>query len=275
MKDWLYTLWENFVAFVDAHGWAVAGFFAILFLGGLLILLIIKALKRLLYKSPLDHSVCAFVLSLARFLLGLALVLAALSVLRIPFTSLVAVIGAAGLAIGLALQGSLSNMANGIVIIFTKPFREGDWVELAGTAGAVKKIKILSTELVSSDNKKIIIPNAQITSGTLVNFSARPTRRVDLEFSVSHAADLDEVLAVLTAAQAGTGYFQASPAPVCRISDFNNLSVTFILRGWVQTADYWDAVWSTREAVVRAFHERGIQLVGAVAQKPAPEKKDA
>lgn len=167
------------------------------------------------------------------------MILAAVAQVGIQTTSIIAVLGAAGLAIGLALQGSLSNFAAGVLMLIFRPFRAGDYVECAGTAGVVEEVQIFSTRLRTPDNKLVIVPNGAVYSGNVVNYSANDTRRLDLVFGVSYADDLDHVKRVMRAVLDAEPRLLADPAPTIGLLELADSSVNFAVRPWVRTGDYW------------------------------------
>ncbi|MBP9854610.1 MAG: mechanosensitive ion channel [Candidatus Omnitrophica bacterium] len=196
--------------------------------------------RKIMHRAKVDEALVGFTAHLVEISVFIFALMAAIGKLGIQTTSFIAVLGAAGLAVGLALQGTLSNFAAGVMILFFKPFRLGDKIEAAGTAGAVKEIQIFNTIIAGPDNCKIIIPNAQITSGVIRNFSAMDRRRIDLIFSVSYSDNLQtakKVLADLTNADAR---ILKDPAAVIAVFELAESGVDIICRPWVKPADYWD-----------------------------------
>jgi small conductance mechanosensitive channel len=187
-------------------------------------------------------------------------VLAALSTVGVQTASFVAVLGAAGLAVGLALQGSLANFAAGVLLILFRPFRVGDVVEAGGVMGKIEEVQIFTTHFCSFDNKAIIVPNAQITGGTITNFSAKPTRRVDLVFGVSYSDDLSQVKKVLEEILTQDDRVLEDPAPVVNIASLGDSSVNFNCRPWVKAEDYWDVYFDLMKTVKERFDAEGISI---------------
>src|SRR5690606_24819702 len=187
-------------------------------------------------------------------------IVAALSQVGIQTASLIAVIGAAGLAIGLALQGSLANFAAGFLILLFRPFRAGDYIEAAGTAGTVEKILIFTTELKTPDNKQVIIPNGAITSDNIVNYSANDTRRVDLVVGISYGDDIDKAKAVLRDVVAADSRVLSSPETTIAVSELADSSVNLIGRPRVNTGDYWGVYWDLTEAIKKRLDQEGISI---------------
>ena len=193
-------------------------------------------------------------------LIMIATVLMALSQIGVQTTSFIAILGAAGLAVGLALQGSLSNFASGILIILFRPFKSGDFIDAGGVSGTVDKIEIFQTIMKTPDNKKVIIPNAQITGSAITNYSAEPTRRVDLLIGISYDSDLRKAKALLEDIVKQDSRILATPAPVIAVAALADSSVNIHLRPWVNAADYWAVYWDTLEKVKLTFDEQGIGI---------------
>jgi small conductance mechanosensitive channel len=223
-----------------------------------------KGLKRLivraLIKGKVDQTLVSFLGHLTYFTLLAFVIIAALNQLGIQTTSFIAILGAAGLAVGLALQGSLANFAAGVLMIIFRPFRVGDYVEGGGTAGIVEEIQIFTTKLRTPDNKSIIIPNSKITGDNIVNYSAKDSRRMDMIVGVSYDDDYDQVKEVLQDILAKDGRILEEPPPTIGIVEFGDNSVNFAFRPWVKTAEYWDVYFALTEAIKKRFDEEGITI---------------
>lgn len=215
---------------------------------------------RIMQLKRMDAMLTSFTGNVVYIGLLVFIIMAALAQLGVQTTSLVAVIGAAGLAIGLALQNSLSNFAAGVIIIFFRPFKVGDLIEAAGVSGTVEGIQIFSTELRTGDNKMIIVPNSSITSGNIINFSAREIRRVDLMFGVGYDADIKKVKIILQELVDQDARILKDPAPVIAISSLDENSVNFIVWPWVKTEDYSAVQWDLTEAVKLRFDQDNISF---------------
>lgn len=187
-------------------------------------------------------------------------VIAALGQLGIQTASFVAIVGAAGPAIGLALQGSLANFAAGVLILIFRPFKVGDFVEVAGVSGAVQNIQIFTTELHTPDNKKVIVPNGGVISGNITNYSANNTRRVDLVFGIGYSEDIDVAKTLLQTVLAAEPKVLQDPAPTIGVVELADSSVNLVCRPWVNTADYWDVYFNVTEAVKKALDAGGISI---------------
>jgi len=241
-------------------GIKIAVALAIFYLGRMAVGAIVRVAGRLMRKREADEILVGFITSILRWVLLLFVVIAALSQLGIDTTSLVALLGAAGLAIGLSLQNSLSNFASGVMLIIFRPFSKVNFVEAGGTTGVVEKISIFTTTLTTPDNKEVIIPNGAIISNNITNFSARPIRRVDMVFSISYDDDIRRARAILEEIIAADERVLAEPAPVIALGELASSSVNFLVRPWVNSADYWALVWDTNEAVKLRFDEAGITI---------------
>lgn len=219
-----------------------------------------KILGRVMTKAGVDTTIIPFVLNLTYVGLLLMVVIAALGALGIQTTSLIAVLGAAGLAVGLALQGSLSNFAAGILIILFRPIRVGDYFEGAGIAGTVEEIQVFSTMAKTPDNKVIIIPNSKLLSDNIINYSMKDIRRVDLTIGIGYGDPIDKAKAVLADILAKDARILADPAPTIGISELADSSVNFAVRPWVKTEEYWSVYFDLLETIKKRFDEEGINI---------------
>lgn len=211
-------------------------------------------------KQGVDVELVGFVSSLLYWALFGMAIIAALGQLGIQTASFVAIIGAAGLAVGLALQGSLSNFAAGVLIILLRPIRVGDFVEMAGTSGAVNAIRIFTTELRTPDNKAVTIPNSRVLDSNIVNYSSTGTRRVDMVVGVGYQDDLDHTRRILEELVQAHDRILKDPAPTIAVNELADSSVNFIVRPWVASADYWDVHNELTENIKKRFDEEGISI---------------
>jgi small conductance mechanosensitive channel len=216
--------------------------------------------KKMMAKGDVDETLISFVGNLTYITLLAFVIIAALNQLGIQTTSFIAVIGAAGLAIGLALQGSLANFAAGVLMIIFRPFKAGDYIEGAGVAGVVEEIQIFATQLKTPDNKKIIVPNAKMMGDNITNYSAKDTRRVDMVIGVGYGDDLKKVREVLEDILAKDDRILEDPAPTIGVLELGDNSVNFAVRPWVKKEDYWGAYFDVTETVKRRFDEEGISI---------------
>ena len=213
-----------------------------------------------LNKKEVDPTLIGFFSSTLHGGLVLFIVIAAIGKLGVQTTSFVAVIGAAGLAVGLALQGSLSNFASGFLLILFKPFKVGDVIKAGGEAGVVVEVGILTTELKTPDNVKIIMPNSSIMGGSITNMSAHPTRRVDMVVGVGYGDDLNKAKQIMEDLLAADERVLKDPAPTVAVSNLGDSSVDFVVRPWVNSADYWAVKFDFTQAVKEKFDAEGVSI---------------
>lgn len=232
----------------------------IFYAGRWVINIVMRGLRTVLQKQQIDKTLETFVCNLVRIVLLVFVIVAAISALGIQTTSFIAVLGAAGLAVGLALQGSLSNFASGVLIVLFRPYKVGDFVEAAGISGSVEEVQILTTVLKTGDNKRVIVPNSQIMDSIITNYSANDTRRVDMVIGVSYSDDPDKVRQTLKELVAAEDRILDEPACTIAVSELGDSSVNFVVRPWVATADYWGVMFDMTEAVKKRFDEEGISF---------------
>lgn len=211
-------------------------------------------------KAKVDQILVSFVQHICYFGLLAFVIIAALDQIGIRLTAAIAVLGAAALAVAFALQGSLSNFAAGILMVIFKPFKVGDYVAVAGTQGTIQEIDILNTVLNSPDNVRIIIPNAQITGGTISNYSANATRRIDLTIGISYDDDIKKAKQVIEGVLASDARILKTPAPTVAVSELADSSVNFVVRPWVKSADYWDVYFDTTAKLKTTLESNGITM---------------
>ncbi len=232
----------------------------IFYVGRMVVRLITRGIRKVMDAQNVDPTLVTFVANLVNMILLVIVVIAAVGALGVQTTSFIAILGAAGLAVGLALQGSLSNFASGVLIIIFRPYKVGDFIEGAGIAGVVLEVQILTTILKTGDNKQIIVPNSQIMGGIITNYSANDTRRVDMVIGVSYDDDLDKTRSVLEELIAAEDRILDDPAPTIAVSELGDSSVNFVVRPWVNTADYWGVMFDLTEAIKKRFDKEGISF---------------
>lgn len=254
------VIMERIYGLLAAYGVKVIAAIAILVIGNWIAKIFRKVINNVMAKRNVDPTLGSFAASLTYYALLAFVVLAALSQLGIQTTSFIAVIGAAGLAIGLALQGSLANFAAGFMMILFRPFKVGDYIEGAGTAGTVEQIQIFTTQLKTPDNKTVIVPNAGLTSGNIINYSTKGTRRVDMVFGISYDDDIDMAKKILQEIIAGDDRVLKDPEPLIALAELADSSVNFYVRPWTSSADYWSFLFDTTEKVKKRFDEEGISI---------------
>ncbi len=221
---------------------------------------IVRICGKLLTRSKMDQMLVDFLTAILNTFLLLVVIIAALRHLGVDTTSLVALIGAAGLAIGLSLQGSLQNFASGVMLIIFKPFENGDYVEAGGISGVVQKISIFTTLLKTPDNKTVIVPNGSIYSGAITNYSTEPTRRVDMVFGIGYGDDIKKARDVMQDIIDSDERILKDPAPQIAVAELADSSVNFVVRPWVNAADYWGVKFDLTEKIKLAFDENGISI---------------
>lgn len=246
--------------FLLTYGPKVVSALVILIVGLWIINILTKAVSKIMENRNLDASLRGFLSNLVGWALKIFLFITVIGQLGVETTSFAAVIAAAGLAIGMALQGSLSNFAGGALIMIFRPFKLGDYIEAQGVQGVVKNIEIFTTKINTVDNKEIILPNGALSNGNITNFSSEETRRVDLTFGVSYDADIKETRDVLSSVINSTPYTLKDPAPVVYVGELADSSVNFITRTWVKSADYWDAHFHIIENTKIALDKAGIEI---------------
>ena len=233
---------------------------AIFYIGRMVVGLVVRGLRKVMQRQEVDKTLETFVCNLARMVLLVVVVIAAIGQLGIETTSFIAIFGAAGLAVGLAMQGSLSNFASGVLIVLFRPYRVGDFIEAAGINGVVEQVQILTTVLKTGDNKQVIVPNGQIMDSIITNYSANDTRRVDMVVGVSYDDDLDKVRDTISELVAAEDRILDEPACKIAVSALADSSVNFVVRPWVKTSDYWGVMFDLTEAIKKRFDKEGISF---------------
>ncbi|MEO0878311.1 MAG: mechanosensitive ion channel domain-containing protein [Pseudomonadota bacterium] len=211
-------------------------------------------------NNRLDATLESFLSSLVYYAAVALVIVTTLGMFGVQTTSLAAIIGAAGLAIGLALQGTLGHVASGVMLLAFRPFSLGNYIQVAGHEGSVKAISLFTTELATADNKKVIIPNSEVWKDSIVNFSAYPTRRVDLTFGVSYGDDLSKVVSVVRAETQADDRIHRDPAPVIAVDSLGDSSVNIICRVWVDAANFLPVKWSLTQSVKERFDREGVAI---------------
>jgi len=242
------------------YGLKIVAAIIVLIVGRWIAKAIRKLVNKILIKRNVDPTLVSFVGNLTYIALLTFVIIAALAQLGIQTTSFIAVIGAAGLAVGLALQGGLANFAAGFLMIVFRPFKVGHFIEGAGATGIVEEIHIFTTQLRTPDNKTVIIPNAKLMGDNIINYSAKDTRRVDLVVGVSYTDDLQKVKQVLQDIVKKDSRILQDPASMIAVKELSDSSVNFVVRLWVKTTDYWDVYFDTTENVKKRFDAEGISI---------------
>jgi small conductance mechanosensitive channel len=252
---------QQFFAYLTMHGlYDLLAALVIGVVGYRLAYVLPRLLGRMMTRARVDATLTTFVTHVSRYTLLAFVIIFVLARLGIETTSLIAVLGAAGLAIGLALQGSLSNFAAGVLLIVFRPFRVGDLVEAGGTTGTVQEIQIFTTVLHTADNLRVLVPNDLITKGKITNYSANETRRIDIMVGVACTNDLEHVQQILSRILEAASGVLATPAPLVTVAEFGKTNVQFLLQAWVNTADYQTVRSGLLAQIKLAFDQHSITL---------------
>ncbi len=253
-------IWTTLFEFATSWGIKLLAAIVILIVG----IKLIGALTKWIKKSPkldkVDDSLRSFLGSFSKIALYLVLVITVAMILGVPATSFITILASCGVAIGLALQGSLSNFAGGIMILLFKPFKVGDYIEASGESGTVEEISVVYTVLLTVDNKRITIPNGALTNSVIENYSSEKTRRVDLKFTTAYDADIERVKKILTDVASSHPKALSDPAPFVRLCEHSDSALTYTVRIWCKNEDYWDVNFDTIENVKSAFDKNGIEI---------------
>ena len=241
-----------------AFGIDLVAALAIFIIGRIAVGFIVRGVRIAMRKDNVEKTLETFICNLIRWALMVVVIIAAIAHVGIETTSFIAVFGAAGLAVGLALQGSLSNFAAGVLIVLFRPYRVGDWIEAAGISGSVEQVQILTTVLTTGDNKQVIVPNSQIMDSIITNYSAKDTRRIDLVIGVSYDDDIDKVRKTLVDIIGSDERILKDPAPKIAVSELADSSVNFVVRPWSKTEDYWSVRFDLMESIKKRFDQEGI-----------------
>jgi len=234
--------------------------FLIFIIGHYLIKLINKIIKRILARRDIEMSVKTFVGSLVNVVLTILLIISVVGALGVQTASFAALLASAGVAVGMALSGNLSNFAGGLIILLFKPFKVGDYIEGQGTGGTVKEIQIFHTILVTIDNRTVYIPNGALSSGAVVNFSRQDTRRIEWTFGVDYGENYDKVKQVIESILARETRILPDPVPFIALNTLADSSVNVIVRVWVKSENYWNVYYDINQAVYTTFNEQGIDF---------------
>ncbi|MEN8302941.1 MAG: mechanosensitive ion channel domain-containing protein [Campylobacterota bacterium] len=248
------------ITYASEYGLKIVAALLIFVIGKWAVKKITALTKRVMEKAKVDKTLVEFVESLVYFILLMVVILASLNALGINTTSFIAIFGAAGLAIGLALQGSLANVGAAVLIIIFRPFKVGDFVEAGGATGTVEDVNLFSTIIAPLDNRTIIVPNAAIVGGNITNYSMKPQRRVDHVFGIGYDDDLKLAKEVLMEIMTSDERVVQDPTPFVAVSELGDNSVNFTTRAWVKTEDYWDVYFEQIEKVKLTFDEKGISF---------------
>jgi small conductance mechanosensitive channel len=252
---------SNIYDLIVAYGMKFIMTIVVLVVGLLVIKWLTRALVRMMKRGNVNESLIPFLRSLTNILLKVMLIISVMGMVGIQMTSFIAVLGAAGLAVGLALQGTLQNFAGGVMILLFKPYEVGHFIEAQGFMGTVKEIQIFTTVLTTPDNRKVIIPNSPLATGSITNFSAMPTRRIDFSFGIGYADDIDAAKKILLKmAEKDDRVLKEENPPEVMVEALADSSVNLKLRTWVKSEDYWSLFFDVTENVKKQFDAAGISI---------------
>ena len=242
------------------YGPKLIGAIVVWIIGSIIIKKLVKVFDRALEKKKTDASLRPFLKSIVSILLNVLLAISVLSMVGVAMTSFIAILGAAGLAIGLALSGTLQNFAGGVMILLFKPIQVGDFIDAQGHKGTVKEIQIFNTILTDLDNKTIIIPNGPLSTNSMINYSTEPTRRVDISVGIAYGEDVKKSRDVLMELGKSDKRVLKDPAPFIGVTELGDSSVNLTFRVWVKSDDYWGVYFDMNESVYNVFNQSGVQI---------------
>lgn len=254
------TFIEKLIEIAASYGPRLIGAIVVLIIGLWIIKMITKGLKKGMEKRNTNESLKPFIISLTNIGLKALLIVSVLGMVGIQMTSFIAILGAAGLAVGMALSGSLQNFAGGVMILIFKPFVVGDVLEAQGYLGVVKEIQIFNTIMKTFDNKTIIIPNGGLSTGSMTNYSTEDTRRVDWTFGIAYGDDSDKAIEVIRKLLESNDKVLKDPAIFVALSDLADSSVNFVARAWVKASDYWEVFFWMNDQVYKTFPKEGLNI---------------
>ena len=257
--DWD-NVWSTITEFFSSNIWNIVAFFAALVIGMIVIKIVVVILRKVFARTKVEEVARNFILAIVKFVLWLILILILLSIMGVQMTGVIAALSAAILAIGMALQSNIANIANGIVIVVTKMFKKGDYITVGDKEGSIVELNFLFTTLFTPDNKKVTIPNSTIVNSAVVNAGANPKRRVNFTFPVAYDSDVDLVKSIVIDVMTSNGKIYLDPAPFCKLKEFGASSIDFFANCWCDSPDYWDVYYYVMENVFNEFKRHGISI---------------
>lgn len=260
MKEFFDDLLKTFTTFFKTNGTNILTCILIIIVGGILVKIIAKVLTKIVYSTKIDNAMGTFTISVLQLILWVFILFIALSFIGVSGNSFLVAFSSLALAVGLALKDSLANLANGIVIIITKPFKAGDHIECVGEEGIIKSIRVLTTEITTFDNKKIVLPNSAIVSNAVINYTANPTRRISITFGVGYDSDVNNVKKVILDTLMNMELVLKTPAPLIIFKQHNSSSIDFEVRAWTNTNNYWTTFDQLNEKMFIAFKKNKIEI---------------
>jgi len=253
-------IWDSITSYFKDNIWNIVGFISILFIGLIVIKVILKIVRKFLSRTKMEKIAQQFLIAIVKLMLYLVLVLALLSKVGVQITGILTALSALLLAVGMALQSNISNVANGIVIVSTHMFKKGDYIIVDGVEGNIIDINFLFTTLMTTDNKKITMPNSTIVNSTVINAGASDKRRVDFTFSVAYESDIELVKTIITNVMKSNGNVYLDPVPFCRLKVLNASSLDFFCNCWCDSSDYWNVYYDVTEMVYNEFKRNNISV---------------
>lgn len=257
--DWN-KIWTSITDFFTNNFWNIVTFFAVLVIGIIVVKILLNIIKKVMAKTKMEKVTQGFLYHIVKFCFYLILILILLSIMGISITGLLTTISALVLAVGMALQNLITNIANGIVIVTMHMFKKGDYVNVTGVEGSIEDINFLFTTLITTDNKRITIPNSSILNNPVTNYGAKPTRRVDFSFEVAYESDVELVKKVVLDVINSNGKVILDKAPFCRLKTLEASSIKFAANCWVDAEDYWDVYYYVIENVFNEFKRNNISI---------------
>lgn len=257
--DWN-QIWTDIKTFFTTNAWNIVIFFAVLLFGIIAIKLILNVTRRILNKTKMEKIAIGFLMVILKVVLYLCLILSLFGIIGINVNGILTAISAMFLAVGLALQNNISNMANGIIIVSTKMFKKGDYIKVDGVEGSVVGINFLFTTLMTPDNKRVTVPNSSIVNGSVTDFDSSKTRRVDVKVEVAYESDIELVKKVVLDTAKSNGKVLLDPEPTCRISSFNASAIELTLKCWCDSEDYWSVYFDCMENIFNEFKRNNISI---------------
>lgn len=255
-------IWNSIVDFFAGNVWKIVGFFATLLIGVIVIKIIVNIMTRLFNKAKMEKIAQQFIRTIIKFLLYLVLVLMLLSIIGIQISGIITALSATLLAVGMALQNNIANLANGIIIVSTKMFKKGDFITVGSVSGSITDINFFFTTLTTADNKKVTLPNNTIVNSEVTNAGANKTRRVDWTFSVAYESDVEQVKKIILDVMNSNGkiYVNEGKKPFCRLKTLAASSIDFFANCWCDSEDYWDVYYYVVESVYNEFKKNNISV---------------
>lgn len=251
---------ENILALINQYAPRLLGALITLIIGLWVIKLIGKMFKKALHNSKLDDSLIPFLHGLGTTLLKVLLVVSVLSMLGIEMTSFIAILGAVGLAVGMALSGTLQNFAGGVIILIIKPFKKGDFISAQGYDGTVNEIQIFNTILKTPDNKTIVIPNGKLSNSSLINFSTEPKRRLDITIGIGYGDDVSKAKTIIKGLYDADERIHKDPEVVIALAELADSSVNIVIKAWVNASDFWPTKYDMNERLYNTFNAEGLNI---------------